>query len=187
MVEILFIFTKARLLPFNSVCSSLHTVVANPRKRIFSRAPVGVACRLHPVWHFGCIVYMVRDRLPNPSDVLPPPLPLQRLGLKLLASRHPAIQAAPEWAYGFDVHLNAFFPLALGIYGVQGLFLPCESHLCVCVCVCVMCVCVSCVCMYIISVYVIIITKRDLMHILKFSSTVHGYRNVNTALQCMAN
>ncbi|KAL5460363.1 hypothetical protein EMCRGX_G033809 [Ephydatia muelleri] len=50
------------------------------------------------------------------------------LGLKLLASRRPAIQAAPEWAYGFDVHLNAFFPLALGIYGVQGLFLPLLTH-----------------------------------------------------------
>ena len=33
-----------------------------------------------------------------------------------------------EWAYCFDVHLNAFFPLALYIYAIQMLCWPCMSN-----------------------------------------------------------
>ena len=48
---------------------------------------------------------------------------LFRLIANKLLSQQPA-QNSVEWAYCFDVHLNAFFPLALGIYGVQLLLWP---------------------------------------------------------------
>ena len=69
--------------------------------------------------------------------------PLFRLCLKMLTTVLPPAQDIPEWAYCFDIHLNAFFPMALGVYGVQGLFLPrewCVFDVCVCVCVCEWCV-----------------------------------------------
>ncbi len=34
-----------------------------------------------------------------------------------------------EWAYCFDVHLNAFIPLVIFVYGVQAAFWPCKSSI----------------------------------------------------------
>ena len=49
---------------------------------------------------------------------------IYRLVSNKLMSEQPG-QNSVEWAYCFDVHLNAFFPLALGVYGIQLLLWPC--------------------------------------------------------------
>ena len=61
---------------------------------------------------------------PSPPPPPPPPTPTPRLVSNHVMRVKTAITKPVEWAYCFDVHLNAFVPLAILVYGIQMLLWP---------------------------------------------------------------
>lgn len=41
--------------------------------------------------------------------------------------KHTSVTIPVEWAYCFDIHLNAFIPMAVLVYGIQLICWPCKK------------------------------------------------------------
>lgn len=125
-----------KLPPFNSVCFSLHPMAANPRKRVYFGAPLGVACRLHPVRHFGCIVYMVRDRFVSRTllMLLPSPPLLSKVGPQVTGFKISCHSDHARVGVWFWYPPQRFLPLGSWHLWCAGTVSSMWVLLCVCVC-----------------------------------------------------
>lgn len=108
----------------HSVLHVLWCLAAPPRPRISLCLALDRTWRLSWVRGDCCYCTMVSQATLSidlcDCSVLPSP----RVMAGRVLTRQPSLHRV-EWAYCFDVHLNAFVPLALAIFGVQMVLWPC--------------------------------------------------------------